>query len=85
MRWNQQQSAYETTLQLKQGYYDYAYALADGKSNPPKFITDETEGNIWETENQYSILVYYRELGGRYDQLMNVTVINSMMNRPGQF
>lgn len=85
MRWNPQQNTYETTLQLKQGYYDYAYALADGKNNPLRFITDETEGNIWETENQYTILVYYRELGGRYDQLMNVTVINSMMNRPGQF
>ncbi|HTN08930.1 DUF5103 domain-containing protein [Agriterribacter sp.] len=85
MRWNQQQSVYETTLQLKQGYYDYAYALADSKSNAPKFITDETEGNIWETENQYTILVYYRELGGRYDQLMNVTVVNSLLNRPGQF
>jgi hypothetical protein len=85
MRWNSQQRVYETTLQLKQGYYDYAYALADGKTSSPVFITDETEGNIWETENQYTILVYYRELGGRYDRLMNVTVINSMMNRPGQF
>ena len=85
MRWNPQQSVYETTLQLKQGYYDYAYALAGGNSGLPAFITDETEGNIWETENQYTLLVYYRELGGRYDRLMNVTVINSMTNRPGQF
>ncbi len=85
MTWNEEKRVYETTLQLKQGYYDYAYGLADKKSKSLKFITDETEGNIWETENQYTILVYYRELGGRSDRLMNVTVINSMTNRPGQF
>ncbi|MCO5240502.1 MAG: DUF5103 domain-containing protein [Chitinophagaceae bacterium] len=85
MSWNPRENVYETTLQLKQGYYDYAYGLRDDKSNLPKFVTDETEGNIWEAENQYTLLVYYRELGGRYDQLMNVTLMNSMTNRPGQF
>lgn len=85
MKWNAQQGLYETTLQLKQGYYDYAYALAEGTTTAPLFVTDETEGNIWETENQYTLLVYYRELGGRYDRLMNVTTISSIMNRPGHF
>ncbi|MFM7031134.1 MAG: DUF5103 domain-containing protein, partial [Bacteroidota bacterium] len=85
MTWNQDQRVYQTTLRLKQGYYDYAYALEDKSGGRIKFITDETEGNIWETENEYMVLVYYRELGGRYDQLLNVTTLSSMLNRPGQF
>lgn len=85
MVWNEDQRVYQTTLHLKQGYYDYAYALEDKAGSRIKYITDETEGNIWETENNYMVLVYYRELGGRYDQLLNVTTVSSMLNRPGQF
>lgn len=85
LQWNADQGVYQTSLQLKQGYYDYAYGLADIKDGSLIFTTDETEGNIWETENQYTILVYYRELGGRYDQLANVTTLTSITNRAGQF
>ncbi len=85
LKWNSQAGAYETTLQLKQGLYDYVYALKNTGSDGAYFDTAETEGNIWETENQYMILVYFRELGGRYDRLMNVTLINSKMDRPGRF
>ncbi|MBX3253757.1 MAG: DUF5103 domain-containing protein [Chitinophagaceae bacterium] len=83
MTWNEDQQVYQTTLLLKQGYYDYAYALEDKQGGRIKYVTDETEGNIWETENEYMVLVYYRELGGRYDQLLNVTTLSSMVNRPG--
>lgn len=85
LQWNEEKGQYETTLFLKQGYYDYAYALSPSSSPRLAFNTDDTEGNIWESENEYTILVYYRELGGRYDQLVNVTSLNSMQNRPGQF
>lgn len=85
MRWNAQEGFYETTMHLKQGYYDYVYALTPDYKHPKTFVTDDTEGNIWEAENQYTILVYYRELGGRYDRLMNATIINSKVNRPGVF
>ncbi|MBX3240221.1 MAG: DUF5103 domain-containing protein [Chitinophagaceae bacterium] len=85
MNWNAEQGVYQATLWLKQGYYDYAYGLAEKKNGKLVFVTDRTEGNIWETENEYMILVYYRELGGRYDQLLNITTLSSMANRPGQF
>ncbi len=85
LQWNEEKKQYETTLFLKQGYYDYAYALAVPSANNIRFISDDTEGNIWETENQYTILVYYRELGGRYDQLLNMSSLNSLQNRAGQF
>ena len=80
LTWNEEKKAYETNLKLKQGYYDYIYALRDPRGGA--FETDQTEGNSWETENRYLILVYYRELGGRYDQLLGINMINSVFNRP---
>jgi hypothetical protein len=68
MVYNEDEGTYEALLYLKQGYYDYQYVfLQDGKR-----IADESivEGSHFETENKYTILVYYRPVGGRYDQLV---------------
>ena len=78
LRFNPDVQAYETSLFLKQGYYDYLYATRDIKSDKGTFYTELTENNSWETENVYLFLVYFRELGGRYDQLVGITKINSM-------
>lgn len=80
MIFNEEKRIYETDLVLKQGYYDYCYALKDPRSGI--FETDQTEGNAWETENSYTVLVYYREMGGRYDQLLGMRMINSQFARP---
>jgi len=80
LTYNQETGKYETDIILKQGYYDYVYALNNG--NDAVYFTDQTEGNVWETENSYLVLVYYRELGGRYDQLLGMTRVNSLINRP---
>ncbi len=80
LSFNQETGKYETDIILKQGFYDYVYALNNGKDNV--FYTDETEGNVWETEDGYMVLVYYRELGGRYDQLLGMTRANSLLSRP---
>ncbi|HEX5003531.1 MAG TPA: type IX secretion system plug protein domain-containing protein [Bacteroidia bacterium] len=75
MNYNPDENAYEALLYLKQGYYNYEYVfVADGKH-----VCDDTlvEGSHYETENNYSILVYYRPLGGRYDKLVNYTKMNS--------
>lgn len=56
---------YSTSILMKQGWYDYQYGFmtSDG------FDTDPIEGSHFETENEYEVLVYYRGLGSRYDQL----------------
>ncbi len=41
----------------------------------------QTEGNLWETENEYLILVYYRPLAGRADELIGYTRLNSLNPR----
>jgi hypothetical protein len=79
MRFNPETGAYETTLFLKQGYYDYMYATREGPQSP--LTTDLPEQNAWETENNYMVLVYFRELGGRYDQLVGIVRLNSQFRR----
>lgn len=76
MVYNDEKKIYETDIRLKQGYYDYVYALYDPSSQ--RFSSDQTEGNQWETENNYQVLVYFRELGGRYDQLLGYSSISSL-------
>lgn len=74
---NNEKGAYEKTMFLKQGYYNYLYALKpiDGKSYPD-FST--TEGNYFATENSYIVLVYYRPFGARADELIAYTSLNSV-------
>lgn len=61
---------YEKTIYLKQGMYDYIIGFKTANSN---FIDySNTEGNFFETRNDYRILVYYRRTGLRYDELIAV-------------
>ncbi len=80
MRFDPKLGLYQKTLLLKQGYYSYSYILRD--RNEPNDMDDftDTEGNHWETENNYSIFVYYHAPGTRYDQLVGFSSINSKQN-----
>ncbi len=82
MSFNAEKGAYEKTLLLKQGYYNYNYAtLPIGKKGYPDFST--TEGNYWGTENSYTVLVYYRPFGGRADELIGYSSLSSVFHRQG--
>ena len=80
MNFNEESGRYECTAFMKQGYYNYTYILAD--QNDPSKRTD-LEGNYWETENSYTILVYYKAFTDRTDQLIGIGSINSRNDRPG--
>ena len=83
MIFNKDRNRYETSIWLKQGYYDYGYALKEGDGEKAVFLMDKTDGNFWETENNYTILVYYRSLGGRSDELVALNIVNSLSGRQG--
>lgn len=76
MEFNEERGAYEKTMFLKQGYYNYLYALKspDGKGYPD---FSQTEGNFYGTENSYIVLVYYRPFGARADQVIASASVNS--------
>ena len=67
MQYDDLAQLYTTNLPLKQGYYSYQYLWLrnDGTTAPVP-----SEGNFYQTENQYQALVYYRSIGGRTDRLV---------------
>jgi Domain of unknown function (DUF5103) len=80
MEFNKERGAYEKSLFLKQGYYNYNYATFPvDKKGYPDF--SETEGNYYETENSYIILVYYRPFGARADELIGYSFLSSILHR----
>lgn len=81
MEYNAELGVYQKELLLKQGYYSYTYVTKGFNTNSPS--VEQTDGNYWETENDYTILVYYRSLSGRHDELVGVTTVNSKLNRNG--
>ncbi|MCX6243340.1 MAG: DUF5103 domain-containing protein [Bacteroidetes bacterium] len=75
MSYNTEWKGYEKTLFLKQGYYNYIYVLKDNRTGR----ADESfiEGNHWETENEYTIWIYYHPTGSQYDHLIAVQDLNT--------
>ncbi|MDR1116341.1 MAG: DUF5103 domain-containing protein [Tannerella sp.] len=73
MEYNAETGSYEKAVMLKQGLYNYHYVfMAKGATKP---TSAETEGNFFETENEYTIAVYYHPMGARYDRLIGVKTI----------
>ncbi|MFA6087877.1 DUF5103 domain-containing protein [Mucilaginibacter sp.] len=64
-----------THLFLKQGVYDYQYVWV---SNATRKADDTLlEGNYFETENEYQLLVYYRPPGSRWEELVGYSLLNT--------
>jgi len=64
---------------LKQGVYDFEYVWIDATTGKP----DDTilEGSHFETENDYQVLVYYRPVGARWDELVGFRLLNTGAKR----
>ncbi len=74
MTYNQETGYYEGARLFKQGYYNYRYVVLNNDGSiDDGFIS----GNFDETENLYSILVYYRTPGARYDRMIGAGYVNS--------
>ncbi len=82
MEFNEQEGVYEKTLYLKQGYYNYSYITLDaGKAPGNRFSFENTEGNFTNTENSYTVLVYFRPFGARVDELIGLAYLNTLSGR----
>ncbi|MEO0788773.1 MAG: DUF5103 domain-containing protein [Bacteroidota bacterium] len=78
MVWNPAIRAYVGKTLVKQGFYNYWYVTQDRNGDESDFNLTDTEGNFDETENDYTVLVYYRPMGSRFDQLVGATTVNSV-------
>lgn len=76
MDYNEKKGIYEKAILIKQGFTNYHYVIADTKG----VIDNENaiDGNFYQTENEYNVLVYYRENTGRYDRIIGKGTANSL-------
>lgn len=74
MEYDANSDSYKNTRLFKQGFYNYKYVLVDRDGSIDEGAID---GNFWETENDYTVLVYYRDLGARYDRIIGMGAANS--------
>lgn len=63
-----------TDLFLKQGVYDYQYVWVGHDKKPDDILL---EGNHFETENEYQVLVYYRPASARWEELIGYRLLNN--------
>jgi hypothetical protein len=78
MDYNMEKKVFEKQILLKQGYYNYKYLFLP---NDKKFDNEEnrfmTEGNNFQTENEFHIFLYYKPYNENYYRLMGYSYINS--------
>jgi hypothetical protein len=76
MTYNSERKEYECTMLLKQGWYNYEYVFKkDGEANG---IATLFEGSHYETENDYIVLIYYRNPRDRYDRVIGSSIANTL-------
>ncbi|UOB18363.1 DUF5103 domain-containing protein [Abyssalbus ytuae] len=69
LKFNPETGLLEGKLLLKQGFYNYKYVKTDEKGTVDyNFIS----GNKYQTENDYLVLVYYRNFGDLYDSIIGI-------------
>ncbi len=76
MKYNSRDRQYECAMLLKQGWYNYEYVFQKDGENTS--ITGPFEGNHYETENDYLVLIYYRNPRERYDRLIGSAISNTL-------
>ncbi len=73
--YNDKTKAYEATIPIKQGYFNYRYILFDRYH--PKGDWSVTEGNFHVTENEYRLIVYYYDRLIGSDRVLSSTIFST--------
>lgn len=74
MEYDEYTDTYKNERLFKQGFYNYNYVLVDRDGTIDQGAID---GDFWQTENNYNVVVYYRDLGARYDRVIGFGIANS--------
>jgi len=74
LEYNETLGLYETKLLLKQGFYNYQYVT---KSIDGTISNHDIDGSFYQTENDYTVLVYFKKFGSRYTKVIGVGFGNS--------
>lgn len=74
MEYDRTSDSYRNTRLFKQGFYNYKYVLVNRDGTIDQ---GAVSGDFWQTENDYTVIVYFRDLGARYDRIIGVGRANS--------
>ena len=74
MKYDGKTESYVQTLLLKQGGYNYQYWFVP--KGECKATPERVDGTYWQTKNEYTIYVYHRLWGERYDKLVGVKIVD---------
>jgi len=69
LNYNETLNVLMNTMLLKQGFYNYKYVVVN---NNGTLDEGAISGNFYQTENNYKVIIYYRDLGARYDKIIGV-------------
>ena len=75
LTYNEEAECYETSLYLKQGYYNYTYLFVPEESNNPNQF--EVDGDFHQTSQDYYIFVYLYDYEYGYDRLLGMQKVTS--------
>jgi len=76
MDYNQDKGVYEKAIMIKQGFTNFQYKIAD--KNGVIDYENAIDGNFYQTENDYTILVYYKQSSDRYTRVIGKGNANSI-------
>lgn len=73
MLYNEETKQFENSQYIKQGFYNYSLATIRNNQHIEQHRID---GSFFETENDYTILVYYKPFGARIGKIIGASTIN---------
>jgi len=69
MYFDQEERAYKANILLKQGFYNYTFAT---KETNGIINTNDVNGSFYETENEYTVIVYYKPFGSFFERVVGI-------------
>lgn len=76
MDYNTDKGVFEKAIMIKQGFTNFQYKIAD--KNGVIDYENAIDGNFYQTENEYTILVYYKQSSDRYERVIGKGNANSI-------
>jgi hypothetical protein len=83
MEYDNEAQCYWLTALVKQGGYDYRYLFLPKAQRwgdlayQPAAVVERVDGSYWQTENEYTVYVFWKPFGARYELLVGAKTIVS--------
>ncbi|WP_158839099.1 type IX secretion system plug protein domain-containing protein [Polaribacter sp. L3A8] len=69
MQYQAKEKMYTGEILLKQGFYNYTFATLDTNGH---LNTNDVNGTFYQTENEYTVIIYYKPFGSFYERVIGI-------------